>query len=395
MRVCLVSSSLHAVPPPSYGGVEGQIALHARGLAARGHDVHVVTVGAPGAEDEFAGATLHSVRPALEDDGGRAGLARHVSAQLRFACAARRLVSRLEPAIVHHHARYPCAVDVCGRVARCTVFHAHNWKLAEDMRYPAWSARRAAARTGTLVELRCARRAHHVIAVSAFVAARVVSDAGLREERVSVVTNAVDPVLFSPSAEVTGSRDELLYVGRIAAEKGLDVLLDALRSVPDARLAVIGPSRGGTERGSYLRRCERQVASLGLGARVRFVGALANHALPARMHRARAIVVPSVWGEPCGVVVLEALACGVPVVASATGGIPELVRHGRTGLLVPPRDPVALARALTRALTDDEMASSARVQGPRDVAARHTWDAVADELLAAYEHALDARGDRA
>ena len=393
MRVCLVSSSLHPVPVAGHGAVETQMMEHARGLAANGHDVRVITVGEGEqiTSDTAEGVRFHRLGAAYEnaDHRGAWGLPR---SQVQFGLRAWRLIKTLNPHIVHCHSRYPCLIGVSGRAGRWrTIYHAHNWKLAERMDYPILSPRRAATVLGAGVDRRIARRCDHVIGVSKFIKRRIVATAGIPADRVSVVTNVVDGELFRPEPPAPGRRG-ILFVGRIAAEKGVDTLIESMvrvaSAVPEAQLSIVGPNHDGTERGPYSNHCKRLVERLGLQERVRFAGAVPNRELPAMLRSSRLLVVPSIWGEPCGIVVLEGLACGVPVVASRVGGIPELIDEGRTGLLVSPADPNALGSSLVRALHDDELHESAARLGPAVVARRHAWNSIGARLESIYDSVL-------
>lgn len=131
------------------------------------------------------------------------------------------------------------------------------------------------------------------------------------------------------------------YVGRLDAHKGVDVLVDALADVPDATLEIVGD---GPQRASL----EQRAAGLGLGRRVRFTGSVERGAIAARYRSFDVLAVPSLttpeWKEQFGRVAAEAMSLGVPVVASDSGSLPEVVGPG--GLLVAPGDAAALAKAL-------------------------------------------------
>lgn len=368
---------------------------HARGLVDAGHEVHVLTVG--DCEEESTelldGIRFHRLGASFEGRGRRnvSGL---LKSQARFGKRARQKAEQLAPQIVHCHSRYPCAVGFTTTDDRWrTIYHCHNWKLAERMNYYRFSPRRVAALLGARIDLRIARRCDHLIAISSFIRARVLETTKRATDDISILTNIVDNELFSPEPEASG-RDGILFVGRIAAEKGVSTLIEAMatvvRSAPGVVLRIVGPGADGTERGGYLRVCQEMVQKLGLEASVRFEGEVPNAELPRLLRSARVLVVPSVWEEPCGVVVLEGLACGTPVVGSRVGGIPELIEEGRTGLLVPPQDPQALAAALISALVDRDLQESAGRLGPRVVAERHTWRAVGERLLTTYERVLGA-----
>jgi glycosyltransferase involved in cell wall biosynthesis len=270
--------------------------------------------------------------------------------------------------------------------------------MAERMSYPLLSPRRAAAILGAVIDRRVAQSCDRVIAISQFIKDRVADTSRVPQERISILTNVVDVGLFQPTPREP-NRSGILFVGRIAAEKGVVPLIEAMvfvvRQSPETILSIVGPDQDGTERGSYLQGCKELVARLGIEPNVRFPGPVANRKLPDLLRRSRVLAVPSVWGEPLGVVVLEGLACGIPVVASRVGGIPELIDEGRTGLLVPPGDPQTLGRALLSALGDDSLHERAASAGPEAVARRHTWNAVSEQLQAIYRLAvpqeLDAR----
>jgi glycosyltransferase involved in cell wall biosynthesis len=141
----------------------------------------------------------------------------------------------------------------------------------------------------------------------------------------------------------------VLFVGNLVAVKGVDVLLKAWSRLAAAgvlgsedRLAIVGD---GPERG----RLQAQAEALGLGPRVAFAGAVAFAEVPRWMAASDVLCLPS-RSEGTPNVVVEALASGVPVVATRVGGVPELVRQGENGLLVPPEDAPALAEALASAL---------------------------------------------
>ncbi len=134
---------------------------------------------------------------------------------------------------------------------------------------------------------------------------------------------------------------DILYVGRLSIEKGLRTLLDALRLQTRPLEVVIAGD------GPLRKRLQAEC-----GSRVQFARWVANDRLPQLIRQARVVVVPSLF-EPQGVVVLEAMACGVPVIGSDTGGIPEMIEDGATGWLVPPNDPAALAQAMNTALSDE------------------------------------------
>jgi glycosyltransferase involved in cell wall biosynthesis len=180
---------------------------------------------------------------------------------------------------------------------------------------------------------------------------------------------AIAPFVAGP-VEVAqpGLDDRILYVGRVTRHKGLGQLIRALGSVERATLEVCGE-------GWWKPAAEKLVARLGLESRVRFLGWLAPSELDAAYRRAAIVAVPSLWPEPFGMVGLEAMARGRPVIATATGGIPEWLADGETGLLTPPGDVRALASALQRLLDDPGLRARMGAAGAEHIRRRFTANA--------------------
>lgn len=192
-----------------------------------------------------------------------------------------------------------------------------------------------------------ARDAERIFAISGYVAKEIA--ATVAGGKVEVLGGAVDHDLFYPPRTPQGAGKKITYVGRLVTEKGLWTLLEACERVGNSlelHLVGEGPLRGPLE--TYL-------GSSPLRDRVKLAGYVPPDRLREILIDSALVVVPSTWQEPLGLVVLEAMACGVPVVASAVGGIPEMIQHGVNGLLVPPGDAFALAAAIHRVLNDSTL----------------------------------------
>jgi len=164
--------------------------------------------------------------------------------------------------------------------------------------------------------------------------------------------------------EAGDTRPRVLFAGRVVAAKGLAVLIEAIREL-DAELVVCGE-------GWRLPNARRLARRLGVERRVSFVGWLGPQELARQLAAAAVVAVPSLWPEPFGLVGIEALAAGRPVVASATGGIGDWLEHGINGLSVPPGDPRALARALGELLDDPARRERMGAAGRATIAERFT-----------------------
>ncbi len=208
--------------------------------------------------------------------------------------------------------------------------------------------------------------------------------------RLEIVAPGVLHAFFSPGdrsgarrALGLGDHPVLLFVGRIQPLKGLDVAVQALALLPrrDAVLVVIGGASG-PDGGGEVARVHRLVDQLGLGHRVRFVPPQPHHLLSSWYRAADVCLVPS-RSESFGLVALEAAACGVPVVASAVGGLRTLVDHGTTGLLVEGRDPAVFAGHVATLLADPVLAARmGRAAASR--ARGYTWPVAAARLRRLY-----------
>jgi D-inositol-3-phosphate glycosyltransferase len=241
-------------------------------------------------------------------------------------------------------------------------------------------------------ERRIVAAADRLVAANAIERAGLVTACDADLARVAVIPCGVDTDLFTPG-DAAAARAALgldggpllLYVGRIAPIKGLDTLLDAVGCLrgagSPARLAVIGGEADEPVEG-HEAHVRRRAAALGLGDAVRFVGAQPQERLRDWYVATDVTVLPSLY-ESFGMVALEAMACGSPVVASRVGGLPSTVRDGLTGLLVPEGDPCALAETVTRVLGDGALRWRLGREGQR-WAARHRWPCVAEAICREY-----------
>jgi rhamnosyl/mannosyltransferase len=180
----------------------------------------------------------------------------------------------------------------------------------------------------------------------------------------------------------------VLAIGRLVYYKGYDVLIEAMPHV-EAHLVLVGD-------GPLLSSLEAQAARLGVTHKVTFAGEIANDALGPYYHAADVFALPSVArSEAFGIVQLEALACGVPVVnTSLPSGVPEVSLDGVTGVTVPPRDARALAAALSRLLDDPQLRANYAVAGRARVARHFTNELMGQRVRRIYEDVLAPPGTR-
>ncbi|MHB1434883.1 MAG: glycosyltransferase family 4 protein [Thermoplasmata archaeon] len=388
MRLAEISTRF----PPAPGGVERHVAEIAPRLYARGHAVHVLTSDL---YTEFPLQRLPSEIPRHEERpfGSVDRLpVWSLPGELHypFFRGLERTLERQRPDLVHVHTFGTHQVAVARRLHRRGgapfVLTAHF--------HPIWSIQ------GGWLRHRLRRFYDRALAgpvTSA--AARLIVQTRAEESLLRQLGIPVPPVVVippgrSPLPPPPGSPDAFrrhlgfdgpffLFVGRLASNKGLPELVDAFERVgradPALRLVLVGEDGG---MGPWL---TQRISEQGLGARVRWTGYLADESLlAAAMGEAEALVLPSEY-EAFGLVLLEALAQGTPVIASRVGGIPEFIESERSGLLVPPGDVAALAAAMERIRAEPARARQWGRYGREEVVPRYTWEACADRLDALFK----------
>jgi starch synthase len=395
MRVGLLSREY---PPEVYGGAGVHVDYLSRELA-RLADVTVHCFGAP--RDAPAGGpqvVAHQPWERLTGAAKHAAALQTVSVDLAMALAATGLD------VAHSHTWY---ANLGGHLAKLIhdVPHVMTTHSLEPLR--PWKAEQLGG--GYSVSSFCERTAIEaadaVIAVSAGMRRDVLASyPQVDPDRVRVIYNGIDATEYQPDAAtdvleryaVDAERPYVVFVGRITRQKGLAHLLDAARLLdPDVQLVLCAGAPDTPEIGSEI---AARVTELG-AARSGVVWVremLPTPAVVQLLSHATAFVCPSIY-EPLGIVNLEAMACGTAVVATATGGIPEVVVDGETGLLVPfdpdddgrPRDPggfaAAIADRLNALVRDPALAARMGAAGRARAVTSFSWPAIAAETLALYE----------
>jgi glycosyltransferase involved in cell wall biosynthesis len=399
MRIDLVSE--HASPLAAIGGVDagGQnvhVAALAAGLAARGHQVTVHTrrddADLPDRVRTAAGYDVAHVPAGPATVIGKDQLLQHMGT---FAEVLHAEWSATRPDVVHAHfwmsglASVQAAAGLGLPVLQ--TFHA----LGSVKRRHQGNADTSPEQRIDLERGLCADVDHVVATCSdeVFELLRLGAD----RHRISVVPCGVDPVLFTPRGPVAdrpADRRRLLSVGRLVRRKGFGNVISALAELPGVELLIAGgPETEELDADLEAIRLRALAARLGVADRVRLLGRVDRAELPALLRSADAVVcVP--WYEPFGIVPLEAMACGVPVVATAVGGLIDTVVHGMTGLHVPPRRPDRLAAALRELLADNQLRQRLGAAGVERARRRYTWERVAESTLDVYTQVADRRRAR-
>ncbi len=218
---------------------------------------------------------------------------------------------------------------------------------------------------------------------------------GADRRRLSVVPCGVDVSRFRPDGPAEPrERPRVVCLGRLVERKGVDDVIRAVAQLPGVELIIAGgPAREDLADDPEGRRLSRLTRRLGVADRVTFRGAVGRDGIPALL-RSADVVACTPWYEPFGIVPLEAMACGVPVVATAVGGMIDSVVNGVTGIHVPPRRPTRVADAIRDLISDPDRRAILGAAGVRRVRERYVWDRVAELTLDAYASCHGAAAPR-
>jgi phosphatidylinositol alpha-mannosyltransferase len=365
--------------PPWGGGVEIYIRNLAQALIHQGvWRVVVVSVG------EFGG------RRRTEHDGDLR--ISYLPYQVRISNTRlgatwrrdlKRIIAEERPDLINAHAPVPGLADIAAGVAGDTPFVVtyHMGTMLKN-KMPADAGIRAYERW---LLPRMMGRADRIITSSDFVQETFLTGFA---EKCSTVVPGVDPAIFSPAPEL--APDRVLFVAsmnRGDERKGLDLLLGAIAALradrPQLRLVVVGE-------GNDMARYQASCRSLGIEDHVDFRGRLGGSALVDAYRGSTVMALPST-NDSWPIVLLEAMACGIPAVSTNVGAIPILVEEGRQGFIIEPRDLPALTDRLARILDDLELARRLGRAGREKVEACYTWDRQAARTMEIFDSVLGAK----
>lgn len=209
--------------------------------------------------------------------------------------------------------------------------------------------------------------------------------------RISVVPCGVDPAEFSDTgpAATRGKPHRIVAVGRLVPRKGFDTVIRAMPRLPSAELVIVGgPDKSELDTDPEAQRLQQIAAHCGVADRVHLYGAIAREEMPMLL-RSADVIAATPWYEPFGIVPLEAMSCGVPVVASAVGGMLDTVAADITGRLIPPRSPRACAAAIAGILADPTVRTTMGGAGRARVTDRYAWRRVAEDTESVYRTVME------
>jgi glycosyltransferase involved in cell wall biosynthesis len=386
--------SEHASPLAALGGVDagGQnvhVAALSLALAELGHQVDVYTrrdrTDVPAQVAIDPAVTVHHVPAGPPEEVPKDELVPHLG---ELACGLERCWRSRTPDVVHAHFWMSalCALDAApAGTPVVQTFHALGVVKRRHQ-----GAADTSPRCRLAAERQIAARATRIIATcsdEAFELRRM----GAERHRISIVPCGVDLHRFRPDGPAerrVAGRRRIVCVSRLVDRKGLDDVIRALPRLPGYELVIAGgPPAAALGQDPVARHLWQVAGELGVADRVELRGSTDRDAIPALLRSADAVCCTP-WYEPFGIVPLEAMACGVPVVASAVGGLVDSVVHGVTGLHVPPRSPRAVADAVAAIVERPQYRAELAAGGLRRVRTRYGWPRIAQATFETYALAL-------
>jgi glycogen(starch) synthase len=378
-------------PPRESGGTGAHVYGLSHALADAGHDVVVLTIADRGAD-------------AAGERSGRVRVMRaavdlpHIPAERYLALTASA-----------DHALVQLALDADSPLAgwHPDVVHGHDWKVG-------WAADTLARHHGVpfvltmhgtervrhggnlpigeptdvnSIEWWLAFRADRLIASTRFMVDQLVTGFELAPDQVIRIPNGIVPELWDGHDRPADRGPLIVSWGRVQYEKGFQVLARAMTTlrarVPNVSCVIAG-------RGSYLPELQTQIDVEGVSDLIALPGFLGDDDLRSLVHRAGCVVIPSLY-EPFGIVALEALAAGAPLIVARTGGLAELIVDTGAGLTFEPGNPEDLARIVEMVLCDSALAQRLTTNARHLIETKYAWDAVASSVVDVYEGAIASR----
>jgi glycosyltransferase involved in cell wall biosynthesis len=396
MRICIVSQEF---PPGYVGGIGTQSRVKARGLADLGHEVEVLSAGeADGpvlSSREDGSLRVHEVRT----PGGEFAVYRTETYWIGYTWAVLgglRLLTEERPFDVVDFPDYG-AEGLAFQLDRqeddptAVVVHLHGSlsMFAEQIGWP--EAGGPLHQLGTFMEGMSIRAADRLLAASRSIAEFTVARGDIAEGLVDVVLGAVDTEAFHPlEGRRASERVRLLFVGNVEANKGVWTVFEAFMRLastrPELSLVIAGPGNP-----DIAAEMQAKASAADLSERFELLGFVDHSKLPELYRSADLVAAPSQYEGGLGMVYLEAMASGLPVIASAAGGAAEAVADGETGIFVAPGSAEEASAAIEALVADPRLRAQMAAAGRRRVEERFTVKRYAERVAEGYTRAINRR----
>ena len=392
MHIAFLLSAFHSAS--AGGGAESYVSTMAEALLERGHRVSIIALGEPGVRNgrmrmiEVARPNLHwFLYRGLPFAKSFAMPVREIEWS-RCAWSALGELTREDPVDVVETGENMALQQVASGRKPPVVIRGHGNPLSIKRvsgNHVGWGDR-----LGRKLQLAGMRRADAITAVSKFQARELGKDLSLPEDAIHVIPNPISPALLQQALEqprVEPANPVVLYTGRIELNKGSLELLRSIDRVASKFPEVEYVMAGGRHNSIDDRSLEGALGRNGTRNHVRLLGHVPWQQLADCYRRAGVFVMPSYY-ETFGISVIEAMAFGLPVVATNVGGLPEVVEDGITGILVPPGDSEALAAAIMRLLRDPQLSARLGQAGRERVQFEFTIDRIVSQTLDVYQSVI-------
>ncbi len=372
-------------PPRIVGGIARHCEGLAKALVKLGCEVHIFTLDFPGAPDYEETDGIHIYRTRAE-----VGHPNFLSWVLLFNHFIEKRLAFVSKKVdfdvlhVHDWLTAPCSIGTKLFLSKPLVFTAHSTENGRSGLHIPDSF------TIDGLEWWSTYEAGKVIVTSNSMKYEVCGHFNVPWEKVDIIPNAIDPSNYQVNVDRWAVRGRygiqpheklVLCVGRLVPQKGVEYFLHAVpilaRRRPEAKFIVVGD-------GWYRDHLEYVANTTGERWRINFTGFVSDNELIALTKSADVMVVPSIY-EPFGIVALEGMAAGVPVVASQIGGLTEFIEHDKTGVLVYPRNPESIAWGIEHVLSNPDHARWLTQNAWETVQKSFSWEAIAKKTLKLYE----------
>jgi len=395
MRIFMLSWEY---PPHVVGGLGKHVGDLAPALARRGIHVHVVTPWGNASEstEQAPGLWVHRIAAPTQGGYGTSFYDQAMATNAVLSAASPELIERFGPFdLIHTHdwLTAACARDLKHRYKLPLIATIHATERGRGRGHlPTEQAHRINA-----LEWELTYEAWRVICCTRYMANEIQAYFATPADKIDIIPNGVDPSQFDAlnGLDLSAFRARyalpaekiVFYVGRIVAEKGVDVLIQAvprvLEGFPQAKFVIAG-------QGPELGRLQAMAEAMGVGHKVLFTGYISDDERNRLFKVADCAVFPSLY-EPFGIVALEAMAAGVPVVVSEVGGLAEVVQHAETGITIYPNDPNSCAWGILHTLQHPHWAQRRVENAQRMVRTVYNWDTIAAQTEAVYRRVIEER----
>ncbi len=379
MNICMLTSEF----APDLGGISYYVLNLSRKLLERGHKITIVTRGTwrKSYHEEIDGISVYRVRfvPSYPSPFWLHGI------------WVNRLFNSLEPHIDLLHVHGSLVPVIHTSVPVVATNHGTTKKDIDNMPVKSFHFLVVKLLSGRLLNAeRALLNSANVITAVSLSCATEIREYHLINKEITVVSNGVDSAFFVPAKNKDTDNPYILYSGRLETRKGLATLVESAKFVckqyPNTNFMLVGK---GTI-GDYLK---KMASRLSLENNFHFVGHVSDRNKLLQYYQSSTVYVLPSYYEGLPTALLEAMSCGIPVVATNVEGSSEVINSGETGLLVSPRDPEKLAEAILKLLDNEELRKQVGLKAREHIKNNYDWEIITDRIEEIYKSAIKAKAN--